>query len=110
MLAALEDVADESALLFSHVAEQAVAEHFREADDRVERRSQLVRHVGKERRFHPAGVLELYVLLLEGALDRFELGHVTRRREHALEAPIAVMERSRVVRDDRERAVAGARG
>jgi hypothetical protein len=42
MLAAAEDVADEPALLISHLAEQAIPEHFGEADDGIERRPQFV--------------------------------------------------------------------
>ena len=37
-----EDVAEETSLLVRHLAHQAVFEHFREADDGVERRPQLV--------------------------------------------------------------------
>src|SRR5437867_1158409 len=58
MLAATEDVADEPPLLVGHLAQQPIPEHFREADDGVERRAQLVRHVGEEFRFHAARVFE----------------------------------------------------
>ena len=57
------------ALLLGHLAEQAVAEHLGEADDGVERRAQLVRHVGEELRLHAARVLELDVLLLQRLLE-----------------------------------------
>ena len=85
VLAAAEDVADEAALLLGHLADQAVLEHLGEADDRVERRAQLVRHVGEELGLHPARVLELDVLLLQRLLEALELGHVARRGEHALQ-------------------------
>ena len=41
--------------------EHALVQHLREADDRVERRAQLVRHVGEELRLVAAGRLQLAV-------------------------------------------------
>ena len=102
MLAAAEDVADEPALLIGQLADQAVAEHLGEADDGVERRPQLVRHVGEEFGLHAAGVFELDVLLLQRLLEALQLGHVARRGEHALQAPVAVVEGGRVVGHDGE--------
>ena len=96
--------------LIGHLAHQAVPEHLGEADDGVERRPQLVRHVGEELRLHPARVFQLDVLLLQRLLEALQLGHVARRGEHALQAPVAVVERGRVVGHHGELAVPGARG
>ena len=89
---------------------QAVPEHLGEADDRVERRPQLVRHVGEELGLHPARVLELDVLLLQRLLEALQLRHVARRGEHALQPAVAIVEGGRVVGDDGQRAVPRARG
>ena len=86
MLAAAEDVADEPALLIGHLAHQAVPEHLGEADDGVQRRPQLVRHVGEELGLHAARVFQLDVLLLQRLLEALQLRHVARRGEHALQA------------------------
>ena len=109
MLAAAQDVAGEVALLVAHRADEPVAQDLREADDRVERRAQLVRHVGEELRLHPARVLELRVLLLERLLEPLELRHVARRGEHPLQPAVAIVEGGRVVRDHGELAVPRAR-
>ena len=42
-------------------ADHLVAQHLREADDRVQRRAQFVRHVGEELGLVPTGLLELRV-------------------------------------------------
>ena len=47
------------------LAEQAVLQHFGEADDRVERRAQLVRHVGQELGLVLARGLQLAIRLSE---------------------------------------------
>ena len=64
MLPAAEDVADEAALLLRHIANETVGKHLGEADDGVEWRPQLVRHVGEELGLHAAGVLQLGIFLL----------------------------------------------
>ena len=110
MLAAAEDVADEPALLIGHLAHQAVPEHLGEADDGVQRRPQLVRHVGEELGLHAARVFQLDVLLLQRLLEALQLRHVARRGEHALQPPVAVVEGGRVVGHHGELAVPGARG
>jgi hypothetical protein len=57
-----EDVGKVLGLLVVDLAEHPLVEHFREADDRVERRAQLVRHVGEELALVPARRLELAAL------------------------------------------------
>ena len=56
------------------VAEHLVAQHLREADDRVERRPQLVRHVGQELRLVPARRLELRVEAPELVVHPVDVG------------------------------------
>ncbi len=63
--ARLVDVLQVVGLLLVDLAEHALGEHFREADDRVERRAQLVRHVGEELRLVLVRHLELRALLLD---------------------------------------------
>ena len=46
-------------------ADLAVVHQLGEADDRVERRAQLVRHVGEELALQPAGLLDLAVLFFQ---------------------------------------------
>src|SRR5205085_6877404 len=76
MLATAEDVADELFLLIAEVADQAVAQYLGKADDRVERRPQLVRHVGEELGFHSTRLFQLDVLLLQPLLEELELRYV----------------------------------
>ena len=52
-------------LLLVDVAEQALEQHFGKADDGVERRAQLVRHVGEELRLVLVRDLELPALVLD---------------------------------------------
>ena len=61
----LQDVAQVIRLLFVDLAEQPLGQHLGEADDRVQRRAQLVRHVGEEFALVPARRLELAALLLD---------------------------------------------
>ena len=68
-----EDVLDVLVLLLVELAEELLAQHLREADDRVQRRPQLVRHVREELRLVPARGLELAALLVELAQRRLEL-------------------------------------
>ena len=93
-----------------HLAHQAVPQHLGEADDGVERRPQLVRHVGEKLGLHAARVFQLDVLLLQRLLEALQLGHVARRGEDPLQPPVAVVEGGRVVGHHGERAVPGARG
>ena len=60
-----EDVADVLLLLLVQVAEELLAQDLREAHDRVERRPQLVRHVGEELRLVPARRLQLAIETVE---------------------------------------------
>src|SRR5664279_4181716 len=59
------DVEQVLELLVVDLAEHLLAQHLREADDRVERRAQLVRHVGEELRLMLVGELELAALRLD---------------------------------------------
>ena len=68
-----EDVLEVLRLLLVELAEELLAEHLREADDRVQRRPQLVRHVGQELRLVPARRLELAALLVQLGECRLEL-------------------------------------
>ncbi len=61
----LVDVLEIVGLLLVHLAEHALDQHLGETDDRVERRAQLVRHVGEELRLVLVGDLELGALLLD---------------------------------------------
>ena len=61
MLTGAEDVVQVLGLLLVELAEHLLAEHLREADDGVQRRAQLVRHVGQELRLVAARGLELPV-------------------------------------------------
>ena len=56
-----EDVVEVLLLLLVDLAEQPLLQHLREADDRVQRRPQLVRHVREELGLVPARRLELAV-------------------------------------------------
>ena len=58
-----EDVLQVLGLLFVHLPEQLLAQHLGEADDRVQWRSELVRHVGQEFALVLARHLELAALL-----------------------------------------------
>jgi hypothetical protein len=61
----LVDVLQILGLLLVDLAEHALRQHLREADDRVERRPQLVRHVGEELRLVLVRHLELRALFLD---------------------------------------------
>ena len=68
-----EDVLEVLVLLLVELAEHPLAQHLGEADDRVQRRAQLVRHVGEELRLVLAGGFELAALLLDLAERSLEL-------------------------------------
>ncbi len=61
------DVLQVVVLLLVELAEQALEQHLGEADDRVERRAQLVRHVREELGLVLVGGLELPALVLDFA-------------------------------------------
>ena len=61
------------ALLVGQLADQAVREHLGEAHDGVERRPQLVGHVGQELGLQAAGRFQLDVLLLQRLLEQLAL-------------------------------------
>ncbi len=110
MCAAAKNVVNKAALFGREIADQAVAQQLGESDDRIQRRSQLVRHVREEFGLHPARALELDVFLLKRALERFEFGHVARRCKHALQISLAIVEGRGVVGDVGERAISRTRG
>ena len=60
-----KNVVDIFILLLVQLAEEFFQQHFREADDRVERRAQLVRHVGEKLRLVPVGRFDLPVLVAD---------------------------------------------
>ena len=59
------DVTDVLVLSLVELAEHPIEQDIREADDRVQRRPQLVRHAGEELRLVPAGHLHLACLVFE---------------------------------------------
>jgi hypothetical protein len=61
MVSRLEDVLEILGLLLVDVAEHLLGQDLREPDDGVERRAQLVRHVGEKLRLVAVGRLELRV-------------------------------------------------
>src|SRR5262245_26906867 len=63
--AAVVDRADVGLLPLGQLAVETVEQHLREADDRVERRPELVRHAGQELRLQPARLHELGVRVRE---------------------------------------------
>src|SRR3989442_15283880 len=81
-----------------------------EAEDRVQRRPQLVAHAREEAVLRHARGPQLDVRLLELLLEALALRDVARCREDTLQLALAVVEGARVVGDDRLAAVAGARG
>ena len=103
------DVEQVLELLVVDLAEHLLGEHLREADDRVERRAQLVRHVGEELRLVLVGQLELAAL----GLDLVEQARVL-DRDHGLvgeglqQRQLLVAERRRRVARDLDRADAAA--
>ncbi len=71
-------------LLGAHLARQVVLEDLAEAEDGVERRTQLVAHVGQELALQPAvlldlGVGHLQLVLLQGNLLQLALGRGVQR-------------------------------
>ncbi len=65
MPAGVVDVVDVLLLLIVELAEHLLAEHLREADDGIERRAQLMGHVGEELGLVLVGLRELAPLLLD---------------------------------------------
>ena len=95
-------------------------QHLDVAVDVPQRRAQIVRHgiaegfqfLVDDGQFRGVrGVaLTLDLVLPHRVLEAFQLGHVPRRGEHALQTPAAVVEGGRVVRHHGFPAVDGARG
>jgi hypothetical protein len=79
VVARREDVVEILVLLGVGLAEQPLPQHLREADDRVQRRPQLVRHVREELGLVPARRLQLAV---EAAQLVVRPVHVGQRRDH----------------------------
>ena len=105
MVARGVNVAQVLELLVVDLAKHLLAQHLGEADDRVERRAQLVRHVGEELRLVLVGHLELAAL----GLDLVEQARVL-DRDHRLvgegleQRQLLVAERRRRVARDLDRA------
>src|SRR5438132_14397390 len=74
MAAAGQDVAEEVALLIGQRTDLSLVEELGEPEDRVERRAQLVRHVGEELRLVRAGPGELLRLPLRFREQCAQLG------------------------------------
>ena len=75
MAAGGEDVVGVLGLFLVQLAEESFLQDFGEADDGVERRAQLMGHVGEEFRLVPVGGFDLPALFLDlaeqpGVLDR----------------------------------------
>src|SRR5215813_9942140 len=60
-----ENIVGVLGLLLIELAEHSLSQDFREADDGIERRAQLVGHVGEEFRLMPVGCLDLAALILD---------------------------------------------
>ena len=60
-----KNVVDVFVLLVVQLAEVLFQQDFREADDRVERRAQLVRHVGEKFRLVPVRRFDLAILITD---------------------------------------------
>src|SRR6266568_9018820 len=67
-------------------------QELRESDDAVERRPQLMRHVGKKTVLGQNRSFQLHILLLQRLLDPFPLGHVPNRARE--EKPLFCFERT----------------
>src|SRR6266478_6743976 len=70
-----QDVLCVLSLFLIQLAEQSLPQDFRETNDGIERRAQLVRHVGEELRLMPVGGLDLPAFVLDlaeqpGVLNR----------------------------------------
>ena len=65
MAAGGEDVVGVFGLFLAQLAEQSLAQDFREADDGVKRRAQLMGHVGEKLRLMPVSGLNLSALILD---------------------------------------------
>ena len=65
MAAGGEDVFCVLGLFLIKLAEHSLPQDFREADDGIERRAQLVRHVGEKLRLVPVSGLDLAALILD---------------------------------------------
>ena len=78
-----EDVVQVLVLLLVHLAEQLLLEHLGEADDRVQRRPQLVAHVGQELGLVLGGDLELRAFLGQLPRPRLQLADIAVDREVA---------------------------
>src|SRR5215831_18119955 len=65
MAAGGKDVLRVLGLFFVKLAEHSLAQDFRKTDDGVERRTQLVRHIGEEFRLVAIGGLDLFAFILD---------------------------------------------
>jgi hypothetical protein len=103
------DVEQVLELLVVDLAEHLLRQHLGEADDRVERRAQLVRHVGEELRLVLVRLLELVALLRSSAKSREFWIAITAWSAKVLSSvQLLVAERLRRVARDLDRADAAA--
>ncbi len=65
MLPAVQDIRQELHPFFLANPERGIQQNFREADDRVERRAQLVRHIGEKLRLVAICGFDLPALVLD---------------------------------------------
>ena len=83
-----EDVVGVLSLFLVQLAEHSLSQDFREADHRVQRRSELVGHVGEEFRLVPVGRLDLAAFVFDltkkpGVLDgKSQLGGKSLKKIH----------------------------
>ena len=102
MLAGAVDFFEVGAEFIQFSLDGFLLQHLGVAHDGVERRAQLVAHVGQEDALGPVG-------LLQRLLVAFAFGDIAGRGEHSLQLPVAIVEGGRVVGDHGFLAVPGAR-
>ena len=85
MAAGGENVVGVLGLLLVQLAEEFFLQHFGEADDGVERRAQLVRHVGEKFRLVPVGRFDLAALFLDLAEQPRVVDRQSRLRREGLQ-------------------------
>ena len=80
-----KNVVDVFVLLVVQLAEVLFQQHFRKADDRVERRAQLVRHVGEKLRLVPVRRFDLPILVADLAEQPRVVNRQSRLRREGLQ-------------------------
>ena len=90
--------------------ERGLREQLRNPHDRIHRCADFMAHAGQEIRLGPVGAVSQGLRVLQLPLHPLALGHVTRRREDALQRAVPVVEGGRVAGDHGLLAVPGPRG